>query len=153
MKLQHYFRLITMSIFQSRVTSGATSPYGGRIDYDSIYFSCPRIICKDGFNVSLQINHGSYCATDKGYRKLGTEWKTLEFGFPTMNEPLMHEYSEMWDISEDDVAFDKRTFDVTKTVGSIPIEVMEEVCEKHGGIDWDETLSAEVAGKWLEIKE
>ena len=131
MNLTLFFRLITMSIFQ-----GMISYYAKNLSYNNSLFYCPRIFANDGFNVSLQINHSNYCSSNNGYRTLGDTMINVEFGFPSINEPLMFKHSEMWSDEETD-------FDVTSSVGSIPISVMEEVFAKHGGIDWDKTISVE----------
>lgn len=133
MNLILFFRLILMSIFQS--SSKANKNFmGEEFSYDNSFFYCPKVYAKDGFNVSLQINNNNYCSSENGYRSLGHTMEDVEFGFPSENEELLHKYSEMWrDDSED--------FDVIGTVGSIPVSVLEKVFEKHGGIDWDKTLS------------
>lgn len=156
MKLEHFFRLIVMSIFQPVVTSGKKSIIGDDMSYDNTLFFCPKIYCKDGFNVSLQIHNGNYCSSENGYRELGVDWQELEFGFPSMNEKDMWEYSEMWgssNLDEDggEMPFDKTVFDVTGTVGRIPIGVMQVICDNHGGIDWDTTISKEVAAKFIKL--
>ena len=51
----------------------------------------------------------------------------------------MYGYAHDEDYNE--IPFDESTFDITRHVGRIPISVMEEVFEKHKGIDWDKTLS------------
>ena len=43
-------------------------------------------------------------------------------------------------------------FDVTGTVGNIPITVLEEVFTKHGGIDWEKTISVEQFNNLVEQK-
>jgi len=126
------------------------------MNYDNQYFFCPKIHCKDGFNVSLQINNGNYCESENGYRAFGVDWKYLEFGFPSQNDKAMWEYSEMygslnWDDEDNEIPFNEKDFDVTNTVGRIPIEVMQKVCDSHGGIDWDKTLSIEAAKQFLKI--
>ena len=52
------------------------------VNYDNVYFYCPRVFAKDGFNVSLQIQNGNYCSSENGYRKFGHTWEEVEFGFP-----------------------------------------------------------------------
>lgn len=149
MNLILFFRLITQVIFNSRARfSGHDYTKMVTPEYDYTYFYCPRVYAKDGFNVSLQINNGNYCESENGYRKLGKNWIRVEFGYPSENEPLMWEYSEMWEQSNYDTdddgnsietPFDLSKFDVTGTVGSIPIDVMEKVFEKHGGVDWEKS--------------
>ena len=154
MKLEHYFRLIVMSIFQDSVTYDKKNYGDQKMSYDNQMFYCPSIHCKDGFNVSLQIHYGNYCSSENGYRTMGVDWKELEFGFPSMNEKDMWKHSEMWGSSNwddegEEIPFEETGFDVTGSVGRIPIEEMQAICEKHGGIDWDVTLSKENAHKFL----
>ena len=146
MKLKNYFTLIIMSIFQRSKT-----------DYKEHYFHCPKIVCKDGFNVSLQINNGNYCQSENGYRELGVDWQQVEFGFPSMNDKNMFKYSEMydscsWDDDNNEIPFNEDGFDVTGTVGRIPVDVMQTILDNHGGIDWDETLSIETANKFIRVR-
>ena len=74
-----------------------------------------------------------------------------------MNEELMFEYSEMWnscnyDDDGNEIPFDCSSFDVKETVGRIPVEVMEKVFEKHGGIDWKATISIEQFNRFTSKK-
>jgi hypothetical protein len=144
MKLEHYFRLIIMSIFQRIIVNMNKTIMNQEINYNNQFFFCPVIHCKDGFNISLQINHGNYCSSENGYRTMGVDWKELEFGFPSMNEKDMWKYSEEWENTNLNTEFN-----VTQTVGRIPIEVMQAICDKHGGIDWDVTLSIETANDFI----
>jgi hypothetical protein len=146
MTLILYFRLILTSIFQNMVQYYMKDTNKG---YDRILFYCPKVVANDGFTVSLQINNANYCESINGYRELGHTMLDVDFEFPNMNEELMFKYSEMWKdyIYDDDgneLPVDKSNFDVTNKVGSIPISVMEEVFVKHGGIDWEKTISVEV---------
>lgn len=117
-----------MSIFQKRVTQ--MMKYSLRSDdkYKEIYFSCPRVYAKDGFSVSLQIDSGSYCSSENGYRQFGHTMQEVEFGFPSEADPMFKEYAEEPD-------------NITETVGRIPVNVLEEMFAKHGGIDWNKTIS------------
>lgn len=83
-----------------------------------------RVFCKDGFNVSIQGSKGHYCQP-RDYVK---EYNNLELGFPSEEEILINEYAE-------------NVLNPTETVyGWTPIEVIEQVIEKHGGIDIDKTF-------------
>jgi hypothetical protein len=136
MNLTLFFRLIVMSIFQLEL-KGIKSIYGDEeLNYDNTYFFCPSVYAKDGFHCSLQINNGNYCSSENGYRKFGHTWESVEFGFTSIHEPLMAEYAE-------------NPEDTTGTVGNIPVSVMETVFIKHGGIDWEQTLSTENFNKFL----
>jgi hypothetical protein len=129
MNLTLFFRLIVMSIFSARGGSNYS-----KSDYDHTFFFCPEVWAKDGFHVSLQIHNGNYCSSENGYRTLGHTMQDVEFGFPSENESMMFKYSEMWN---NDVI----NFDVTNTVGKIPVSIIEEVFIKHEGIDWEKTIS------------
>jgi len=139
MNLTLFFKLITQVIFSEKQISFCDYTRNNYVkpDYKTCLFYCPRVYAKDGFNVSLQIHNGNYCESENGYRKLGKEWIKVEFGFPSENEILMHPYSEMYGYDDNyEELEDKTAFNVMGTVGSIPVSVMEEVFEKHGGIDW-----------------
>jgi len=143
MNLVLFFRLITMSIFQSMVTYDKLASFRNeQMSYKNQMFHCPLVVAVDGFSVSLQIHNGNYCSSVNGYRELGHTMVEVEFGFPSMNEELMFQYSEMWSDNETD-------FDVTGTVGRIPITVIEDVFAKHGGIDWEKTISIEQFNNFL----
>ncbi len=88
--------------------------------YKNSYFSCPCIYCKDGWYISLQINKGNYCSSENGYRQFGFNIRTVEWGFPSIYESLLSS-------SED--------------VGQIDIEDIQTICDLHGGIDWEQTIS------------
>lgn len=146
MNLTLFFRLILMSIFQKLVTYNKKSYFGENMSYGNQIFFCPRVVAKDGFSVSLQIHNGNYASSEAGYRQFDHTMNNVEFGFPSENEPLMHKYSESYgcgtfDQEGNDVPFDPTTFNIMDTVGNIPIAVMEEVFQKHGGIDWEATIS------------
>lgn len=53
---------------------------------------------------------------------LGHTMETVEFGFPNQDEELLKEYAECPE-------------DVTTTVGRLPINVAQQIIDKHGGID------------------
>lgn len=124
MTLTLYFRLIIAILFQRST----------QLDYSTTFFLCPSVYAKDGFHCSLQINNGNYCSSENGYRNFGVTWQEVEFGFTNIHEELMVEFAETPN-------------DTTETVGRIPINVMEEVFKKHGGIDWEKTLSIENISK------
>lgn len=91
-----------------------------RLSFD---FSNPHqvrlpVICKDGFTVSIQGGtEFHYCSP----RMHCCEFESVELGFPSQYDELIEEYAE------DD--------NYTGTVyGFVPIEVVEKLIEKHGGI-------------------
>lgn len=79
----------------------------------------PRIYCKDGFSVSVQGGTEFHYCTP---RKHCNQYIEIELGFPSAVDILIGEYAE--DPS-----------DPTGTVyGYVPIEVVESLVEKHGGM-------------------
>lgn len=147
MNLTLFFRLILMSIFQESVTSSMTNSRG-KMSYGNTYFFSPRVIAKDGFTISLQIHNSNYCESENGYRTLGHTMQAVEFGFPSEDDILLHEYSEMCGSStysdeDEEIPFDSNTFSAIGTVGKIPLTILEQLFEKHGGVDWEKTISIE----------
>lgn len=140
MNLTLFFRLVVMSIFQQSVTGSNKNYRGDKMSYDNQFFLCPTVYAKDGFFVSLQIHNGNYCSSENGYRELGHTWERVEFGFPSEDDVLLHEYSEGFGFKEEE---DNTPFSAVGTVGGIPVYVLEELFAKRGGIDWEKTISVE----------
>ncbi len=136
MNLTLFFRLISMSIGMGS-KNFSTQDKTTESFYRNTYFYCPRVVAKDGFSISLQINNGNYCKSENGYRELGHSWEEVEFGFPSEHDDLLVEYSQ-----------NKK--DVTNSVGMIPVSVLEVLFEKRGGVDWDKTISIEHYNKLLD---
>ena len=96
--------------------------------YNSNYFYLmPRIYCKDGFSISIQISKGHYSGSENGIRTFGIDWKLVEWGFPS--QPIDAEKY----MSEDSES-------IRSVGGYVPVELMEELIEEHGGIDLQTTL-------------
>lgn len=92
----------------------------------SKYHQRPRIICNDGFSMSVQANGGAY-SQPKDIIENG-EYKTAEIGYPSGEESLISDYAE-----------DEKH--LTETVyGYVPISIIDEVLEKHWGIDEEKTF-------------
>ena len=96
--------------------------------YDRNYFIIPRIYCKDGFNISVQVNSSNYCASENGTRTFGLDWKLVEWGFPSEHI--------------DGKKYNTESYPTTESVGGyVEIGLIDELCEEHGGIDLATTLS------------
>lgn len=81
------------------------------------YPLCKRVECADGFTISIQANSAAYCSP----RDNDGEWYQVECGFPSAPVPELAEWKE-------------GEGDDTKTVyGYVPVEVVSELIEKHGG--------------------
>lgn len=80
--------------------------------------TAPRIVCVDGFTMSVQAGDGIYCSP----RDNGGHWYAFEIGYPSEKEDLIMEYAETPE-------------DPTNTVYDyVPIDVVVAVIEKHGGM-------------------
>jgi len=79
----------------------------------------PRLVCKDGFSVSVQASSYHYCSP----RVDGADkYETVELGYPSTADQLIADYAECYD-------------NLTNTVyGNVPVSIVNELIEKHGGI-------------------
>ena len=90
-------------------------------DIRSIYVMrelAPQVECADGFTMSVQVSESHYCRpreNDAGY------YFSVEIGFPSAREDLIMEYAEQEDKPTDTV------------YGYVPVEIVDQVIEKHGG--------------------
>jgi hypothetical protein len=77
-----------------------------------------RIVCKDGFSLSVQASHGAYCEP----RQNMGPWHSVEVGYPSDVPVGIMSYAED----------DNRP---TGTVyGYVPIELVETLIAEHGGM-------------------
>jgi hypothetical protein len=89
----------------------------------------PKIICSDGFEMSVQVGFSLYSTP----KKVAKRYSAVEIGFPSEHEPLIEEFAE--NFHQED------TTDYTDTVYPyVPVKIVDKVLKKHGGIDMDETL-------------
>lgn len=80
----------------------------------------PRVVCTDGFSISVQASENHYCEPRENFLK---EYKTVELGFPSEEEPLIADYAD-------------NSTELTNTeYGYVPTELVDKILEKHGGID------------------
>ena len=102
----------------------------------------PHVVCKDGFSMSVQANFSAY-SNPRGVIYEG-KYDSMEIGFPSAPESLIAEYAEDWEIEGDD---DPR---LCGTVyGYVPVEVIDAVIEKHGGIN-EEAAQIVLGEQWYE---
>lgn len=121
--------------------------FGGLNIYQKVR---PRIVCQDGYSVSVQANEYAYCTprytqfqAEDGWhvingayymssdtpRNFRTDdyipYEEVELGYPSEPDDLINEYAE---IGYDD------TPNYTNTVhGYVPLDIVEKLIEKHGG--------------------
>lgn len=75
-----------------------------------------KVRCKDGFEISVQASIWHYCIPRATLRN-GNKYKKLELGYANMREELLEEYKE------------------GAVYPYVPVEVVNKVLEKHGGIE------------------
>ena len=88
----------------------------------------PRAVMKDGFSISIQANDCAYCHPRTSF---DTDYTEVELGFPSAaDELIVDEYAE-------------DPTDPTETVYAyVPVEIVDQLVEKHGGIDIEATEAA-----------
>ena len=153
MNLTLFFRLIVMSIFQSQQVFKVGT---ASAKYRNDWFYCPVVIGNDGWSISLQIQGTNYCASENGYRRLGHTFEEVEFGFPSVDEKLLHEHTEGfeydgWDKEGNEIPFDSSSFTSVGKVGRISVAVLEEIFKQHGGINWEKTISISAFHKLVKL--
>ena len=88
-----------------------------RVISDDSFPIAKRITCMDGFSLSVQANCGAYCEP----RTNNGPWYTVEVGFPSAEPDLIMDYAETREAP-------------TETVyGYVPVELVEQLIEMHGG--------------------
>ena len=105
---------MTVKEFLATTIKSHKYPFSGEI----IQENRPRLYCNDGYSISVQASSFHYCRP----RLDGVQnYESVELGFPSKEDELINDYAE--------------GDDYTKTVyGYVPIEVVERLIEKHGGI-------------------
>ena len=90
----------------------------------------PKIICSDGFTMSVQVGYSLYSTP----KKVAKRYSAVEIGFPSEPEELIKEYAEF-------APFDEDTTDYTDTVYPyVPVKIVDKVLKKHDGINLTQTL-------------
>ena len=79
----------------------------------------PYVICKDGFKMSVQAGQSLYSEP----RDVADSYEQAEIGYPSAEESLLTSYAEDGEALCDTV------------YGYVPCSIIDEVIEKHGGID------------------
>ena len=79
----------------------------------------PHVVCKDGFKMSVQAGQSLYSTP----KEVADDYEEAEVGYPSTEETLLTTYAEDNDNLCDTV------------YGYVPCSIIDEVIEKHGGID------------------
>ena len=78
-----------------------------------------RVICADGFEMSVQAHQSAYCSPRIDNAE---KYTSVEIGFPSEEEPVLSDFAEEPD-------------NPTGTVyGYVPVQIVTLVLAKHGGI-------------------
>ena len=85
----------------------------------------PQIHCTDGFSMSVQVGYSLYCTP----KKVAKRYSAVEIGYPSEHEPLIEEYAECYTFEELDIDFTNTVYPY------VPVNVVNKVLRKHGGID------------------
>ena len=134
MTLQEFVNTMAFGMLMANNNECKCTKMGMENAYNSTHFLLPRIHCKDGFNISIQVNRGNYSASENGVHIFGTDWKLVEWGFPSEQIDAQKYNAENY-LEEDE------EIDTTQTVGGyVEIELMDELLQEHGGIDLQTTL-------------
>ena len=99
----------------------------GNVTHDRFYRSpAPQITCKDGFHISVQAGYFLYSSPKEDGL---SNYTHVECGFPSEEVAELMEYIEELerDPKESIYAF-------------VPVEIVDKLIEKHGGIDWDKVI-------------
>lgn len=78
----------------------------------------PRVICNDGFSISIQANQFAYCKP----RNILEKWTCMELGFPSENEDLIIKYAE-----------NQKSL-LSTVYPYVPMQVIVDVINTHGGL-------------------
>ena len=79
----------------------------------------PHVVCKDGFKMSVQAGQSLYSTP----KDVADDYEEAEVGYPSTEESLLTTYAE-----------DNNNLCDT-VYGYVPCSIIDEVIEKHGGID------------------
>ena len=80
--------------------------------------NAPRVVCADGFNMSVQVSSSHYCTPRVND---AVEYDSVEIGFPSEREELLMPFVEQEEHPTDTV------------YGYVPVSIVDEVIAKHGG--------------------
>ena len=69
---------------------GEIITYGSYQYDDTDHYIRQRVVCNDGFNMSVQGNSGSYCSP----RYFTTSYECMEIGFPSEHDELLGDETE-----------------------------------------------------------
>lgn len=101
------------------ITNGGLLSFSG----EPYIMNRPRMVCKDGFNISIQASYVHYCSPRHTFKPTEDKvYDEVELGFPNIGDDLIEDYAE-------------DPTDLTETVyGYVPVDIVVKLIEKHGGL-------------------
>lgn len=89
--------------------------------WEGFRFFNRRVVCADGFSISIQANNGAYCQPRRDINDFSAYYE-MELGFPNARDEFIAEYAET-------------PSDLTGTVYPyVPRDIVEGLLNQHGGI-------------------
>lgn len=113
---------VTNDLFQVRLAAYIETPRAKRMMSEGhhIFAVVDRMVCKDGFSLSVQAGYGKYSSPRED---MFPEYDKFEVGYPSEREELLMPFVEDEDRP-------------TETVyGYVPGEIIDAVIAKHGGLE------------------
>ena len=101
----------------------------GMIPVEIVQAKRPRVICNDGFSLSIQASNAHYSEPNENAK---SDYKAFELGYLSQREEELNQYIEMWCNEEE---YEKAVY------AYVPKKVVESLLEKHGGIDRERTFN------------
>ena len=99
--------------------------------------TCPPFKCIDGFSVSIEAGESLY-STPREWN--AEKYTAVELGYPSEEDPLIAEWAENPDDSGTNTVY-----------GWVPVDVVNKLINKHGGLDEEEYFVKKLGDKIYEI--
>jgi hypothetical protein len=116
---------------------------------------CPQLVCKDGFTMSIQAGQFMYSTPNDVVDMKVEKYDRVEVGYPSKEEPVLYPFAENRHVSavgrdhEGKMVAGKGTLarflehhghlhrdhDWNTVYGYVPISIVDELIDTHGGID------------------
>lgn len=100
----------------------------------------PIIILNDGHAISIQASLTHYCEPRRNPWFSSDTYQKMEVGFPTFIDPDLDEWAETMPIFDDNGEMTDEE-EKTGVYGWVPVDILQKVIDKHGGIDYHKTMN------------
>lgn len=92
----------------------------------------PMVVCNDGFTMYVSADDNSYCFP-KFNLENGNEYREVEISYPSMNDEALCAFASEYLYIGNDIT--------ENTLPHVPVEIVEQVLENHGGINAHRTFT------------